>query len=292
LNLQKGNAHHILWWGPTIDLDHYIQFNRRLLRQGNKSSHVVVHTFVTAGTVDESVIVARTEKDGLQSGLLSALTAEFGDVMIASEEPNQKEDVKMSDLTFKSDANQQSAPSANPFAQGQPAQQPTANPFAQQQPAAQQPAQQAVSNPFAQSGGQQPVSPTPAPAANPFAQGQPASQAPASAGNPFAAPQQHKIEDAVAADPIPQPDPASAPPNPFAQTQPAASAPVQPVAVEPAQEPTPAPATGAGWKEGESEVGVQTPAPSAEYVMVVPLSMSIPLDKLDKVMAAIGRALK
>ena len=269
LNLQKGNAHHILWWGPTIDLDHYIQFNRRLLRQGNKSSHVVVHTFVTAQTVDETVIIARTEKDGIQSGLLSALTAEFGDAIITPEETKTNEDNSMTNLAFKSDANQQ--PSANPFApQGGEAPAPSANPFAQAQPAA------PASNPFAQASGQ-----APAPS-NPFA--------PQGNGQQAAA-----IQDAVAAPPIPQPDPQSAPPNPFAQQ---AQAPAPAAQVEEAQvvqpaQPEPAPAAPeAPEAAGEVNTATQHPAPSAEYVMVVPFSMSIPIDKMDKVLAAIGRALK
>jgi SNF2 family DNA or RNA helicase len=303
LNLQKGNAHHILWWGPTIDLDHYIQFNRRLLRQGNKSSHVVVHTFVTEKTVDETVIIARTEKDGIQSGLLSALTAEFGDVMITPEETKPKEDTSMSELTFKSDANQQpqqQAASTNPFAQGQSGGQapaPSPNPFAPQQQAP-APVQQQAAPPQEQSHDQ-----------NPFAQGG-QQQAPAPAQNPFApqggGQQQQHIEQAVAAAPIPQPDPSTAPPNPFAQTQ--APAPVQQQAPAPQQQQAPVvedaqvveqpapvadpPMNDTGWTEGAAEVAQETQAPMASSVVVVPISMMIPIDKMDKVMSAIGRALK
>ena len=312
LNLQKGSAHHILWWGPTIDLDHYIQFNRRLLRQGNKSSHVVVHTFVAEGTVDETVIVARTEKDGIQSGLLSALTAEFGDVMITPEETKPKEDIEMSELTFKSDANQQpqqQAASTNPFAQGQAGGQapaPSANPFAQtQQAPAPQEQQAPAANPFAQGQAPSPQEQQ-APAPNPFAQGG-QQQAPAPSQNPFGqggGQQQQQIEQAVAAAPIPQPDPSTAPANPFAQTQ--APAPVQQQAPAPQEQQAPAPvieeaqvveqqapvidakAQDTGWTEGHPT----PPTPAAPTEVYVPFSTMIPADKMDKVLAAIGRALK
>jgi SNF2 family DNA or RNA helicase len=262
LNLQKGNAHHILWWGPTVDLDHYIQFNRRLLRQGNKASHVVVHTFVAEGTVDESVIVAREIKDGLQSGLLSALTAEFGTAIIGVEESTQEDIDKMTDLAFKSDANMVS----NPFAQQQ------------QQPAQQQ--QPVPNNPF----GQQ--TPQPSENPNPFAQ-QPVPQVAPQVQQPVpfnAQPaqfeQQQAIVQDVAAPPVPQPNPATAPANPFAGNQTVQDAEVV--------QPTVAPA------EAGPEVAVapQAPAAYADSTLVSRLSIDIPLDKMDKVLAAIGRAMK
>ena len=279
LNLQKGGAHHILWWGPTVDLDHYIQFNRRLLRQGNKASHVVVHTFVAAGTVDESVIVSRTEKDGLQSGLLGALTAEFGDNTVFKE--INIEDFDMTDLTFKSDAQQP----ANPFAA-----------------AAQQPAQPA------------PATPAPAAPANPFAAAQPAPAAPAQPAptpevsapvNPFAAAQQGQVQQPVAptqqqqimqdvaAPPVPQPDPSTAPANPFAAA--AAQQPVEDAqVVEQAPAPVanePAPAVQPEVPQPVEQANVPTPAP-LDAGTWVPVSLAVPADKLDKVLAAIGRALK
>ena len=200
LNLQKGGAHHILWWGPTVDLDHYIQFNDRLRRQGNVATHVVVHSFVTEQTVDEHADEARNGKDSLQGALLSALTAEIGDsIKVVKETKHGESD--MTDLNFKSDAQQTAsapAPAANPFATGQAqAPAPAANPFAAQG----QPAAAPAAAPAAQ------------PAANPFAaQGQPA-QTPAA--------QQQAIQQDVAAPPPAQPQPAA---NPFA-----AQAPTQPI---------------------------------------------------------------
>ena len=234
LNLQKGGAHHILWWGPTIDLDFYIQFNRRLLRQGNTASHVVVHTFVTVGTVDESVIDAREDKDGLQAGLLSALTAEFGDAIVVND-TNQTEDLSMSELVFQPDA----------FASA--------------------PAQPA-----------QPVAtPQPAPAGdNPFAAMAAATPQPAPAPQPAPVEQMTAIQQDVAAPPMPQPAPQPAP----------APAPVfePPAAPEVVEQPAPQPAA------PETSIDV-LPLPATG---MVPLYVHVPADKLDKVMSAVGRAVK
>jgi SNF2 family DNA or RNA helicase len=284
LNLQKSGAHHILWFGPTVDLDHYIQFNRRLLRQGNQASHVVVHTFVAENTVDEAVIVSRLEKDGLQSSVLKALTAEFGELTVEGEIKPQ-EDQTMTNLQFKNDAQQQPQ-GGNPFAQAAPTPQPA--------PAAPTPTPTQASNPFA-AGSQAPAQTQPAQAAQP---------APAPA-NPFAPtpPQNNggqiaEIEQTVAAQPVPQPDPASAPPNPFAG-QAAPAAPVEqnveaPVAAP--QSPVEAPAVEAPAVETPAEsaaqVGDVTEAQTPRLTEVVPINIMVPLDKLDKVMSAIGRAVK
>lgn len=277
LNLQKSHAHHVLWFGPTVDLDHYIQFNRRLLRQGNKSSHVVVHTFVTENTVDEAVIVSRLEKDGLQSSVLKALTAEFGELNVEGE-IQSNEDNAMTNLQFKNDA-EQAAPAAG------------GNPFAQQTQAA--PAQAAApANPFAAQAAPAAAQPQAAPAANPFAAAPQA--APAAA-------QVAEIQQTVAADPVPTPDTTAAPPNPFAaptsaapivedavvvETAPAAA----PAAPEPAAAPPVAP------EPVQAAPAVEAPAPLDVTATVssdmVPLYVHVPSDKLDKVMSAIGRAIK
>ena len=235
LNLQKSAAHHILWWGPTFDLDHYIQFNDRLRRQGNTAAAVVVHTFVTENSVDEQAILAREGKATLQDSLLSALTAQFGnDITI---DRSTQETKPMTQLQFKSDANQQQ-PQQQPQQFGQQSAQqqaPQGIPFGQQ-PAqqrfgqAQQPAQQG--NPF----GQQPAQQQ-APQGNPFGQAQQPAQQPQQQfgqqpqgqqpqGNPFG--QQQAIQQDVGANPPPTANQAFASfgvavgsPNPFGQQQPA-----------------------------------------------------------------------
>ena len=283
LNLQKSGAHHILWFGPTVDLDHYIQFIRRILRQGSKASHVIVHTFVAAGTVDESVIVARQTKDGLQSGLLSALTAEFGDAIVVDEE-TQTEESPMTDLAFKSDANQP----ANPFGGGAPAEPAqTAAPadlFGGGAPA--QPAQTAApTNPFGGGAPAQPAQTTAAPT-NPFGGGAPAQTS--------VLDQQVAIQNDVAAAPMPTPDASTAPPNPFG---------VAPVSDNPTQvENTPAvsestvPVTERGHDASvvalTSDEAPAIHVPTAAPAGMVPLYTFVPVDKLDKVLSAIGRAVK
>ena len=259
LNLQKGGAHHILWWGPTFDLDHYIQFNDRLHRQGNTADAVIVHTFVAEDTVDEAAAKAREGKDTLQSALLSALTAEFGETIKVK---HSQEDSMQ--LQFKSDQELVQAQ--------QPAQQPQANPFAQ--------AQQPQANPFDQQ-----------PTANPFAQRQAIQQA-VSAPPPMTAQSAFAAFGVTTAGNAPEA-------NPFAQPQGAPVAPenhqppVQPVGwANPAPErdlaDAPAVATGGGSGGDKPTIDVPSDAPSG----TIPFYTFIPAGKLSAVLAAIGRAVK
>jgi hypothetical protein len=258
---------------------------------------VIVHTFVAEGTVDESVIVSRNEKDGLQSSVLRALTVEFGDSTVTVEETLTYEDtVDMTDLQFKPDAQQQPQ-GGNPFAPQAAPQQPapapqaqpqTANPFAAQAPAASGQAPQP----------QQPSAP--APTGNPFAQNQPAPQ-------PQQPTQQQQIEQAVAAPPVPTPDPAGQPANPFAQGQAAPQPAPATVEHQPAQQPPaevqqPAPVADTTPQVGaaplaqtaseEPSVGQPIAAYTPNATEVVPIHIVVPLEKLDKVLSAIGRAVK
>lgn len=291
LNLQHSGAHHILWWGPTFDLDHYIQFNDRIRRQGNTAEAVVVHTFITEKSVDEVALKAQTDKATLQDSLLAALTSVFGDDIKV--DTGEKETHTMADLQFKSDADQQ----ANPFAQQ--AQQPQqANPFAQAAPAA--PAAQA--NPFAQAGAQEAQAPAQAaqpaqeaaPQFNPFAQAAPSPEQVMQQAQ-----QAQAIQQDVAA-PAPQ-GPESAAVNPFAQAAPAApapqAAPQAPVpqaapaapAPQPPTQPAPAPAPVA---PAPADPTVQAVAGTVVPEGFSPLYILIPTAKLSAVTAALGRALK
>lgn len=305
LNLQKGGAHHILWWGPTFDLDHYIQFNDRLRRQGNEADAVVVHTFITEKSVDETAVKAREEKDTLQTALLNALTAEFGE----SIKVNIETENHTMQLQFKSDAALAAQqPAANPFAAAQMAQAgvPQANPFAQ---AAQQPAA-AAPNPFAN---------VPAPQANPFA----ATGQNTGPTNPFAqtaqpVTQAQAIQQDVAAPPAATPQPHA---NPFAsfgsapvEVQPAQVAhppmgnpfarPAQPVedagVVQSAPNPfdNAPPTSDTGWREVHSirptDGGGTSPVVEVGGAVggMVPFYTYVPADKLAAVLAAVGRAVK
>lgn len=53
LNLQFGGRRQI-WWGPTFNLEHWLQTTRRTLRRGAKDD-VIIHRLIMKGTRDESV---------------------------------------------------------------------------------------------------------------------------------------------------------------------------------------------------------------------------------------------
>lgn len=72
LNLQHG-GHHICWTTPTFNLEHYLQTNARLHRNG-QSRPVIVHRLVAAGTVDEYVQEAMEHKSMVQDLLMNALS--------------------------------------------------------------------------------------------------------------------------------------------------------------------------------------------------------------------------
>lgn len=71
VNLQSG-GHTIVWYGPTFNLDHYLQFNARLWRQGQQHG-VVVHHLMAERTIDSRVFRALCAKDATQQSLLNAV---------------------------------------------------------------------------------------------------------------------------------------------------------------------------------------------------------------------------
>lgn len=73
LNAQEGNAQHIIFHSLTWDLELYDQLVRRLVRSGNKSSHVFIHHIVAQDTVDEAVMLALRKKRRTQGAVLDAL---------------------------------------------------------------------------------------------------------------------------------------------------------------------------------------------------------------------------
>ena len=76
LNLQEGGST-VVWFGLTWSLELYQQLNARLWRQGQKSSTVVIHHIVTAGTHDEDVMRALERKDAGQAALIAAVKAQM-----------------------------------------------------------------------------------------------------------------------------------------------------------------------------------------------------------------------
>lgn len=71
LNLQKGGAH-ICWFSLTWNLEHYLQFNARLHRQGAKSTIHVYH-LVARDTVDQAMLLRLTKRDYAQRSFRDAL---------------------------------------------------------------------------------------------------------------------------------------------------------------------------------------------------------------------------
>lgn len=74
LNLQQG-GNVIVWFGLTWSLELYQQTNARLWRQGQSNKTVVVQHIVTAGTIDEDILEALTNKDASQNRLINAVKA-------------------------------------------------------------------------------------------------------------------------------------------------------------------------------------------------------------------------
>ncbi len=72
LNLQDG-GYHVCWHSLTWDYGLYDQFNRRLLRQGNKSKKVFVHHIIAKNTIDEVMMVIVKSKRREQNALFTAL---------------------------------------------------------------------------------------------------------------------------------------------------------------------------------------------------------------------------
>jgi SNF2 family DNA or RNA helicase len=72
LNLQ-GQAQHIVWFGPTWDLELDEQATARVWRQGNPHDRVFVHTIVVADSIEEKVAQALASKERSQKLLLQAM---------------------------------------------------------------------------------------------------------------------------------------------------------------------------------------------------------------------------
>lgn len=71
LNLQQGGSL-CVWFGLNWSLELYQQFNARLHRQGQTKPVRIVH-IVARGCIDERVMLVLSDKDAVQSKLLSAL---------------------------------------------------------------------------------------------------------------------------------------------------------------------------------------------------------------------------
>lgn len=70
LNLQV-ECYNVVWFGITWNLEHYIQANARVWRQGQENPSVVFHHIVAKNTRDERVEAVLSLKDATQRQLLS-----------------------------------------------------------------------------------------------------------------------------------------------------------------------------------------------------------------------------
>lgn len=73
LNLQDG-GNHVIWFGLNWSLELYLQFNKRLHRQGQKQK-VFLHHLVVENSRDTDVMSALADKDATQEALLQSLKA-------------------------------------------------------------------------------------------------------------------------------------------------------------------------------------------------------------------------
>lgn len=73
INIQDG-GHTLVWYTLPWSLEHYIQTNGRLNRQGQKHP-VVIHHLITHGTIDAQILAAINKKDLSERELLDAIAA-------------------------------------------------------------------------------------------------------------------------------------------------------------------------------------------------------------------------
>jgi hypothetical protein len=73
LNLQKFNARHVGFFDIPENYDTYSQFFLRVCRQGNKSTFVMRHLFVTENTVDVAKVRNLRKKGAGQQSFLDAM---------------------------------------------------------------------------------------------------------------------------------------------------------------------------------------------------------------------------
>lgn len=73
LNMQEGNANHVIWYTLPDDFDIYDQAIRRLRRSGNTSSHVFSHRLIARRTVDVAKKKLLSKKGAGQKEFLDAM---------------------------------------------------------------------------------------------------------------------------------------------------------------------------------------------------------------------------
>lgn len=80
LNLQEG-GYTLIWYTLPWSLEHYLQTNARLARQGQKHP-VIIHRLLCEGTIDTKINNALKNKDTSQTALLNAVKLTLNDAII------------------------------------------------------------------------------------------------------------------------------------------------------------------------------------------------------------------
>lgn len=78
LNLQNG-GHTLIWYTIPTNLEHYLQTNARLYRQGQKNPVMIYH-LLTSGTIDHHNLHLLTTKDAAEQRLIDAVQAAVDDL--------------------------------------------------------------------------------------------------------------------------------------------------------------------------------------------------------------------
>lgn len=81
LNLQFGGRR-IIWYGPTWNLEHWIQLNGRLARQG-QARPVFIHVLLAKSTIDTDIMRSMEGKNTTQEALLNALKQRINKIKIS-----------------------------------------------------------------------------------------------------------------------------------------------------------------------------------------------------------------
>jgi SNF2 family DNA or RNA helicase len=71
-----GVCFHIVWFSVPWNLEHYIQSNWRLYRQGQTSKMVLCYHLTARGTLDEKVARVLSAKKATQGALEEALSGD------------------------------------------------------------------------------------------------------------------------------------------------------------------------------------------------------------------------
>lgn len=74
LNFQKG-GHTLIWYTLSYNLEHYLQTNARLYRQGQKNTTTIIH-ITTKGCTDKTILRALKRKKSIQDELLKAIDSD------------------------------------------------------------------------------------------------------------------------------------------------------------------------------------------------------------------------